>query len=336
MPTRSATWLLPAFLLAVAPGAVAWGPDGHHSVGAIADRLIAGKNAATQVGPILGGLSLENAAVWADCAKGIDPAKNYQYTAEGKYPECAIFENPDEEAAMADYVRRNDTNCNPKPGEESCHKQYHYSDIAIQHDQYDSSFVGARDDDIVHAVRAMTIVLQGGAAPAPFNIKDKREALLLLAHYVGDIHQPLHVGAVYLSKNGGRTNPDSGTFNPATETRGGNELLIDGNVHKNLHAAWDAVPSSLMPGNVDATLAPAARSVAATQGSIPDWPATWASETQQQAQRAYSGLKFGAESGKSWSVVLPTKYTAKETSIKTPQIEKAGARLAQLLEAIWP
>jgi hypothetical protein len=234
---------LPALLLSIATHSVAWGPDGHHSVGAIADRLIAGKSAAVQVSSILGGLSLENAAVWADCAKGIDPAQNYKYTSQGQYPECAIFENPSEETAMADYVRRNDTNCNPKPGEESCHKQYHYADIAIQHDHYDSSFVGARDDDIEHAVVAMTIVLQGGAAPAPFNIKDKREALLLLAHYVGDIHQPLHVGAVYLSSSGRRVNPDSGTFDAATETRGGNELLIDGNVHRNLHAAWDAVPA---------------------------------------------------------------------------------------------
>lgn len=26
---------------------------------------------------------------------------------------------------MGDFVRRNDTNCQPRPGEESCHKQYH-------------------------------------------------------------------------------------------------------------------------------------------------------------------------------------------------------------------
>jgi len=336
MRIRPATWLLPAFLLGIATQAIAWGPDGHHSVGAIADRLIAGKNAAAQVSSILGGLSLENAAVWADCAKGIDPKKNFAYTSAGKYPECAIFENPGEEAAMADYVRRNNTNCNPKPGEESCHRQYHYADIAIQHDHYDSGLVGARDDDIVHAVVAMTIALQGGAAPAPFDIKDKREALLLLAHYMGDIHQPLHVGAVYLSKSGSRVNPDSGTLNPATETRGGNQLLIGGNFHKKLHAAWDAVPASLKPSKVDAVLAPAARSVPATQGSIPDWPAAWATETQQQAQRAYTGLKFGPKSGTTWNVTLPAKYTAKATPIKRTQIEKAGARLAELLQAIWP
>src|SRR6185295_537569 len=97
---------------------------------------------------------------------------------------------------MVDFVKRNATNCQRKPAEEICHKQYHYTDIAIQHDSYDPAFQGARTDDITAAITAVVAVLQGGTAQAPFSIKNKREALLLLAHYVGDIHQPLHVGAI--------------------------------------------------------------------------------------------------------------------------------------------
>ena len=41
----------------------AWGPDGHHTVGAIADRLIAGTHAQARVRQLLGGLALEQAAV---------------------------------------------------------------------------------------------------------------------------------------------------------------------------------------------------------------------------------------------------------------------------------
>jgi hypothetical protein len=223
--------------------ALAWGPDGHHTVGAIADRLI-GTNAAAQVKAILGSLSLQEALVWADCAKGIDPSKNFAYQTPGKYPECGIYETPTGEAEMADFVRRNNTNCAPKPGEEICHKQYHYSDVAIQHDHYDASDTGARTDDVVGAIVAATHVLQGDPAPAPFDFKDKREALLVLTHYLGDIHQPLHVGAVYLNAKGKRVNPDAGTFDPATETRGGNQINIKGKT-KNLHATWDAVPTSL-------------------------------------------------------------------------------------------
>src|SRR5436309_1048142 len=80
----------------------------------------------------------------------------------------------------------------------------------------------------VGAVAAATHVLKGDAVPAPFNFKDKREALLALAHYMGDIHQPLHVGAVYLDANGKRVNPDGGTFDPKTATRGGNQILVNG------------------------------------------------------------------------------------------------------------
>ena len=59
--------------------AYAWGPDGHHAVGAIADQLITKSHAADEVKALLGGLSLRDAAVWADCVKGIDPAKDFTY-----------------------------------------------------------------------------------------------------------------------------------------------------------------------------------------------------------------------------------------------------------------
>jgi hypothetical protein len=36
----------------------------------------------------------------------------------------------------------------------------------------------------------------------------KPVALILLAHYVADIHQPLHVGAAYFDAQGRATDPD--------------------------------------------------------------------------------------------------------------------------------
>ena len=116
------------------------------------------------------------------------------------------------------------------------------------------------------------------------------------------------MGAVYLNASGDRVDPDAGTFNPATETRGGNQLLIDGNAHRKLHAAWDAVPASLKPAKVDSVLAPAARAVPASSGSVPHWPAEWATETQQEAQRAFTGLTFGQKVNGTWSVTLPARY----------------------------
>ncbi len=324
--------LLGSFLMA---GDVrAWGPDGHHTVGAIADRLLVGTNAATQVKAILGTLNLQNAAVWADCAKGVNP-KTFVYQGAGHYPECAIYETPAGKKAMVDFVRRNSTNCAPKPGEETCHKQYHYSDVSIAHDHYDSSFVGARTDDIVGAVKAATHVLKGDTAPAPFDLKDTREALLVLAHYVGDIHQPLHVGAVYLDAHGTRVDPDAGTFDPATFTRGGNQVKVQGS-SKKLHPMWDAIPASLTVNHVSGALLTTAGAVPASTGAMDEWPKSWASETVQQAQAAFVGLRFSSKQGKFWTATVPANYGSTSRPIKQQQLARAGARLAQLLIAIWP
>jgi S1/P1 Nuclease len=324
----------------IAMPARAWGHEGHHTVGAIADRLLAGTHASSKVQSILGGLSLEQAAVWADCAKGVDPAKNYAYTAAGRFAECAIFETPELEAEMSDFVRRNDTNCVRKPTEESCHKQYHYTDVAIQRPHYRLGAVGTRNDDIVAAVGAAVLVLQGGPAPAPFDIKTPREALLLLTHYVGDIHQPLHVGAIYLDAKGKRVDPDRSALDPATETRGGNEIItVSGPVKKhgaNLHHTWDEIPAIDIPSHVDAAWIARAKAVPHSAGAVAKWPGAWANGTLTQAKTAFSALKFEAGQNNQWTVVLPSTYPSKSDAIKRRQLTLAGARLAQLLQAVWP
>ena len=335
--------LVAIFAVACAFGgqsASAWGPEGHHTVGAIADKLIAGRNAATQVHVLLGALSLQEAAVWADCAKGVDPSKDYAYTSAGVYPECKIYETPELEAEMIDFVRRNDTNCTRKATEESCHKQYHYSDVAIQRTEYSSGAVGARSDDIVAAVAATIHVLRGETAPPPFSIKDKREALLLLAHYAGDIHQPLHVGAVYLDRAGSRVDPDVGTFDPTTATRGGNQIAtVVASTEKhgaNLHATWDNIPASLMTPRIGSRWLARARAVPITGGSTIDWSRTWGTESLREATLAFEELQFAPLPDTSWSTTLSSSYVKKMTAIKTKQLTKAGARLAQILSALWP
>jgi hypothetical protein len=329
------SWSLVAIAIAFTHPALAWGPDGHRTVATLAEKLIAGSNAETQVHALLGNLSLADVAVWADCAKGVNPS-TFQYEHPGKYPECKIFETPTGEAAMEDFVRRNSNNCPLKPGEEICHKQYHYTDVAIQHQTYLLGFVGTRDDDIVAAVTATIHVLKGDPAPAPFNIKDKAEALRLLAHYVGDIHQPLHVGAVYLDAQGNKVNPDTGTFDPKTATRGGNSILVGSSTRFNLHSTWDAVPSTLTVSHLTPAWVRSARAIAPTAGPDLDWPKRWASQSVTQANLAMSNLAFGPQKGTHWTVVLPAGYSAKMKSIKKVQLTRGGARFAQLLQDIWP
>ena len=163
--------------------------EGHRTVATIADKLLQGTPAGDEVRKILGGVSLADAAVWADCAKGVD-ASTLVYKASATHPECAPFETPAGEAAMVDFVKRNATSCHPKPDEEICStSSITTRSLHCAPADYQPSYVGARDDDVVHAAAGAIAVLQGGVAPAPFSIKDKREALLILVHY-GGRHAP--------------------------------------------------------------------------------------------------------------------------------------------------
>ena len=58
---------------------------------------------------------------------------------------------------------------------------------------YEERGVGTSDDDIVHILKQCIAVLKGarGASANPHNFS-QREALLLLVHLIGDLHQPLH------------------------------------------------------------------------------------------------------------------------------------------------
>ena len=339
-PARGLKHLIGVIAVTLSSGAFAWGPDGHHTVGAIADKLIAGSHAAQQVSTLLGGLSLQQAAVWADCAKGVDPSRGFAYTSAGQFPECKIFETPAGEAEMIDFVKRNTNNCPRVPGDEPCHEQYHFSDEAIQRDAYRLGDVGTSPFDVVGAVAAATHVLEGDPAPAPFNIKDPREALLLLAHYVGDIHQPLHVGAVYLDAAGAVVDPDAGSFDPATRTVGANDIIVVSGKNRtpgaNLHHTWDQIPANLKVARIDAVWLAQAKAVPATAGSVYDWPAAWATDSLGQARLAFAGLAFGKQSQGDWTVALPSSYAATMAQIKRRQLTEGGARLAQILQAIWP
>ena len=187
---------------------------------------------------------------------------------------------------------------------------------------------------MVAAIRAAVIYLKTKSAPAPFTITSEAQALMMLAHYVGDIHQPLHVIAVYLDANGKIVDPDSGAFDPATRTTGGNKIE-DGSVA--LHKEWDTVPASLGPGQVTPARIAAAKKVPATAGAEEDWSAAWATDTLLVGKGAFKGLKFSKEDSKHmWDVTLPPGYAKARTGIQAKQLIKAGARLGQLLEAIWP
>src|SRR4030095_14069358 len=97
-----------------------------------------------RVRAILGGLGLEQPAVWADCAKAVTTRDDATFTYRSddrQFPECAVF--PRDRAAFENFVARKWKQCGTAHGREMCHHQYHYADISERRDRYDAASVGA-------------------------------------------------------------------------------------------------------------------------------------------------------------------------------------------------
>lgn len=326
--------LLATALLALPLAAQAWGSDGHQTVATIAAGLIQGSPAEARVKALLGDMSLPLASIWGDCVKGISPSQGYTYPNPGKFPACAQLETPERIAEMADYVKRNDRQCEIGLDEDSCHKQTHYADIAIQRGRYQPGAVGTRPDDVVGALRAAIRVLQGQPSTGQPNLKSQREALIVIAHLVGDIHQPLHVGSIYLDARGRRVDPDKQGFSRASFTIGGNSMLLDpATGSKNFHSYWDNVPEAFRPAHIDAAWLAEARRVQPDAGDAMDWPARWGGESVALAAVLHEGLRFSPKQGENWQVTLPEGYEARADAIKRQRLTQAGARLAFVLKA---
>jgi hypothetical protein len=339
--------------LVLPTAARAWGFEGHRVVGSIADQLLKGKkNAQQQVQKILNesdpnshDLDLQKAGPWADCVRSVakhDDGK-FKYEVDPDHLEyevpCTPFNSARERARIVDYAKRN-WECKPDVLR-LCHTKFHFEDIAIQRNSFDRNFQGTKNYGLVAAIGAAIAVLKDKPAPAPFSIKDKKEALLLLVHFVGDLHQPLHVGSVYLGADGKLVDPDiAHKIDPATETSGGNSI-DDQNL--NLHHEWDDIPQDIGDA-VTRELLTDAWSVPASQGPIESWPEAWATDTLLVAQDAFKGLRFQLADPlpdpkfNKWTVSFDDHmaYLRSMDAIKRKQLAKGGARLAEILKTIWP
>lgn len=328
-----AAWSLPTV------PALAWDDQGHELIGAIADAALANSKAGLQARQILG-YGLHSAAKWADCVRGVQKeASGLKY--DGGTAACSEFGSPAEVARMIDYARRNWSNCR-KPPPEGCHTRYHFAEVAVQRDGYSRSFFGTGNDDIVRAIESAVLVLQFQPAEPPFSIRDKKEALLMIAHLVGDLHQPLHVGAVYLRPDGSLVDPDTpanqnpNTIEKSYATHNGNDILIEGS--PSLHAMWDAISSGWGRQATPELLAKA-KAVPRSNAQVDMLAAIWAGETVRLSPDAFKGLTFGARNdhGK-WPATIDNAflYRTRLENMQRQQVIKAGARLAELLKEIWP
>ena len=358
---KSRCWLLCLGLLcATSPWpAWAWGHAGHQLIGSLADEMLAGTPAAKKVSTVLGPAlqNLQTAAPWPDCVRDVVFRLPDRFTYVPAKPPfhsqaCRPFEGPAERMRMEDYARRNWHNCPDVNGHKAagaCQRSYHFTDVAVQHDRYSRQFAGTSNHDIVAILQAALAVLRSGTPATGLpSLRDRKEALLLIAHLVGDLHQPLHVGAIYLHDDGTPADPDATPPppSPVLETRGGNSLEIGG---ADLHEAWDTIPSALKLGSLTTgpgikrrqALLAEARALPATAGAADSWPERWATDTVKASQAAFPGLRFtrkGATQPDHWVVQFQdvTGYDRDREALQRRQLTLAAAHLAALLRSVWP
>jgi hypothetical protein len=330
----------------------AWGGTGHHVIGAIADIQLRGTNAEKHVQALLKQMdpatetpvssdcrvnadncTLAKYAVWADCEKGPFYCPKENDTQTWLDAEMRAFDKKFGLDAHA----------------------FHYTDIPLQESKYFETSVGSNPNDIVHILRECIDVLKNGSKATNPHRFTQRQALLLIAHLVGDIHQPLHVGALYVDQHDGFVNAN-GSQN-VEATHGGNYVMLGS---ANLHHFWDsttvdAVMKSMVP--ISGTRDPATLAVALlnstkqlewqTKGDVLTWSQKWADESLHLATLAYANIELDTRESVwdpdkqvnhlQWKIKNEKNYDqAWAKSTTQNQMTIAGKRLAELLKVIWP
>jgi len=293
----------------------AYGPLGHEIVGAIADERLANTSTAAKVYALLDGLTLEKATVIADeirgwDKKGVDDPRSFHFSAH---------RNIDKQ--LRDFWRANPPTSSTNPGAPS-HHWFHYTDVPVVPTQrYRDGHAGRSKWDVVHMIPFCIQVLQGRVPEQNERRITKPVALILLAHYVADIHQPLHVGAEYFDQLGRVVDPDKDKS--ALGDEGGNTFTLElseepprrrGIHKKKLHGFWDFdAVSALVPqmlgrlrkGELQALIEPHKRELVHEMAThepnnwqmlpsvpIDSYAEIWADEILPIAREAYARLQF--------------------------------------------
>ena len=320
----------------------AWGGDGHKTVGKIASLRVKPQTARRIQEILRPGETLASISTWADSVKDrmgkSDP-------------------DPDTHAFLQDLVH-NEKN-----------REWHYDDLPLNCTSYQACHDFAPGNDIVHLMEAALQTLRG--LPQSNYPLSERNALRLLVHLAGDIHQPLHMACGFIDEH--RPNgtivivkdPNTIRSKRLMHDRGGNQLIID-NDRRNLHSFWDfdlvkslmAATSKPTPDDLGTFLMGSVRQQAGwnSSGHINTWPVQWANDSLLQSRlHAYrsvgitrkrivpvlrDGKPVMGDNGQPqtsvvYDITRPSNYEAANREIVRIQMAKAGFRLAKMLDAIY-
>ena len=301
---------------------VEWAAPRHQAIAAAAWDLLA-ESSKQKITKILAGSSLVQISTWADEIKRGHPQD----------PESVKFQ--------AD--PRNKGNA-----------AWHFVDLPLGCSSYGApeSIAFTRPDDIVHILRESIQAAKDGTGSrfSPLN------ALRLIVHLAGDIHQPLHVACGYLRPTANTfeivASPKEAQADKLNSDHGGNLLILPN--HLNLHEYWDGhLGDDKLSNETKERLSAATAATRPSSVDVSDldsWPSDWATLSLVAARTAYEPLKVspltqGTRSvGSSDSTKgIKVEWTNGEESYKAQclpivreRLATAGKNLATLLGTIYP
>lgn len=298
------------FLIAVSASNVfAWGREGHRIVCRIA----------------FDSLSKEDQKEVERLTKAYKTPAGTDLKIEG-FPDACIF--ADEARSKAVDAKKKGETTSPWLHFEPFN-EWHFLNVEPTVKQIPAS--ACHDNCVVFAIEKHSHDLQTAA-----NDQDRAEALILLGHWVGDVHQPLHVS--YKEDQGGnKIEPVTGGFYPLPQIPNKPDATL------NLHSVWDSgiirkdLPSSdlfAFADRLQATITDAQRTA-----WLASKPLQWAQESYdittlpdfQYCRR--TSCDAGCEALKAHGRVLTKAYQDEFADDVELRMEQAGTRLASLIHA---
>lgn len=299
-------WVVLALLVLCASNAFAWGQDGHRIVCRIAYDLLSAKE------------KHEVDALVKDYKT--PPGTDLQIES---YPDACIF--PDEARSKAVKAEADKVADSPWLHFKQFNRQ-HFLNVDRSETKIAES--DCHDDCVLSGIASQAKLLKSGATD-----QERAEGLIFLGHFVGDVHQPLHVS--FESDQGGNlTRPVTGGFYPIPPKRPSDTK----EPQLNLHSVWDgailrkAIPATGWKPFADRLSKKITHEEKTKWAAAP--PLKWAQESydittskdMQYCKRDSAGCEEFGEGR-----VLGESYQHEFIGVVDKRLQEAGVRLAAMI-----